>query len=112
MCASNCPPQGICGAVLGTGAGFAALPNLTTVPFTSAKTNGAPANLAASEEIQLIDSAGKVIGSPSAPNASRRRLQRLRLGDELLARATAPRGAPRSGAPRAALTRRRASASP
>jgi peptidase A4-like protein len=57
--------------ILGTGAGFAALPNLTTVPFTNAKTNGAPANLAASEEIQLIDSAGKVIGSPSAPNASR-----------------------------------------
>ena len=57
--------------ILGTGAGFAALPNLTTVAFTSAKTNGAPANLAASEEIQLIDSAGKVIGAPSAPNASR-----------------------------------------
>jgi hypothetical protein len=57
--------------ILGTGAGFAALPNLTNVPFTNAKTNGASANLSASEEIQLIDSAGKVIGTPSAPNASR-----------------------------------------
>jgi hypothetical protein len=56
--------------ILGTGAGFAALPNLTTTPFTNAKTNGAPANLKASEEIQLIDSGGSVIGSQSAPTAS------------------------------------------
>jgi hypothetical protein len=55
---------------IGTSPGLAALPNLTTVAFTNAKTNGAPANLQASEEIQLIDSAGKVIGSPSAPNGS------------------------------------------
>jgi hypothetical protein len=57
--------------IIGTGAGLASLPNLTTVPFTNATTNGAPANLTAAEEMQLIDSAGSVIGSPSAPNASR-----------------------------------------
>jgi hypothetical protein len=50
------------------GAGLAALPNLSNVPFTSATTNGANAGLKASEEIQLIDSNGKVIGSPSAPS--------------------------------------------
>jgi hypothetical protein len=55
---------------IGTSPGLAALPNLTKVPFTNAKTNGAAANLKASEEIQLIDSAGSVIGSPSAPTAS------------------------------------------
>jgi hypothetical protein len=52
------------------GAGLAALPNLTNVPFSAATTNGANAGLKASEEIQLIDSNGKVIGSPSAPNGS------------------------------------------
>jgi hypothetical protein len=52
------------------GAGLAALPNLTNVPFTSATTNGANAGLKASEEIQLIDSNGKVIGTPSSPNGS------------------------------------------
>ncbi len=56
--------------IIGTGAGFAALPNLTRVPFTNAKTNGAPANLTAPEEIQLIDANGAVIGAPSAPNAT------------------------------------------
>src|SRR5438105_4138088 len=53
-----------------SGAGLAALPNLTNVPFSNATTNGANANLKPSEEIQLIDSGGKVIGTPSAPNAS------------------------------------------
>jgi hypothetical protein len=50
------------------GAGLAALPNLSNVPFTAATTNGANAGLKASEEIQLIDSNSKVIGSPSAPS--------------------------------------------
>jgi hypothetical protein len=54
--------------LLGTNAGFAALPNLTTPAFDNATTNGLPANLQASEEIQLIDSNGGVIGSPSAPD--------------------------------------------
>src|SRR3954454_17832001 len=52
------------------GAGLAALPNLSNVPFSAATTNGANAGLKASEEIQLVDSTGKVIGTPSAPNAS------------------------------------------
>jgi hypothetical protein len=52
------------------GAGLAALPNLSNVPFSAATTNGATAGLKASEEIQLVDSTGKVIGTPSAPNAS------------------------------------------
>ncbi|HEX6458140.1 MAG TPA: G1 family glutamic endopeptidase [Thermoleophilaceae bacterium] len=53
-----------------SGAGLAALPNLTNVPFTNATTNGANANLKSSEEIQLVDSNGKVIGTPSAPNST------------------------------------------
>jgi Peptidase A4 family len=57
--------------VFGTGgAGLAALPNLTNTPFTSGTTNGANAGLKATEEIQLIDSSGKVIGTPSAPNST------------------------------------------
>jgi peptidase A4-like protein len=55
---------------IGTNAGFAALPNLTTTPFTSATTNGAPVKLSTSEQMDLIDSSGKVIGAPSAPNAA------------------------------------------
>jgi hypothetical protein len=54
--------------ILGTNAGFAALPNLTSPDFDLATTNGQPANLNSSEEMQLIDSGGKVIGSPSAPD--------------------------------------------
>lgn len=53
-----------------SGAGLAALPNLSNTPFTNATVNGANANLRASEEIQLIDSNGKVIGTPSAPNST------------------------------------------
>jgi hypothetical protein len=53
-----------------SGTGLAALPNLTNVPFSNATTDGANANLTASEEIQLIDSNGKVIGTPSAPNST------------------------------------------
>jgi Peptidase A4 family len=57
--------------VFGTGgAGLAALPNLSTNSFSLATTNGANANLKASEEIQLVDSNGRVIGAPSAPNAT------------------------------------------
>jgi hypothetical protein len=53
-----------------TGPGLASLPNLTSPAFTAATTNGANANLQAAEEIQLIDSSGNVIGTPSAPNAT------------------------------------------
>jgi hypothetical protein len=56
--------------VFGTGgAGFAALPNLTKTPFDLGTTNGAPANLKSSEQIQLVDSSSKVIGAPSAPDS-------------------------------------------
>jgi hypothetical protein len=54
--------------LLGTNAGFAALPSLTSPDFDHATVNGRPANLAASEEMQLIDSNGNVIGTPSAPD--------------------------------------------
>jgi hypothetical protein len=54
--------------ILGSKAGFAALPRLTSPAFDLAKTNGKPANLRASEEIDLVDSSGKVIGTPSAPD--------------------------------------------
>jgi hypothetical protein len=57
--------------LLGTNAGFAALPNLTNPAFTSATVNGHPAGLTAAEEMQLIDSNGHVIGAPSAPNSTR-----------------------------------------
>jgi hypothetical protein len=56
--------------VIGTNAGFAALPNLTNPAWTSATVNGASAGLKASEEMDLIDSNGNVIGAPSAPNAT------------------------------------------
>jgi len=56
--------------LIGTNAGFAALPNLTNPAWTSATTNGASAGLKASEEMDLIDSNSKVIGAPSAPNAT------------------------------------------
>jgi hypothetical protein len=54
--------------LIGTNAGFAALPNLTSPAFDLATTNGAPANLKASEEMNLIDSNSNVIGAPSAPD--------------------------------------------
>jgi hypothetical protein len=56
--------------LIGTDAGFAALPNLTTIPFTNATVNGHDANLQVSQEIDLTDSNGNVIGTPSAPNAT------------------------------------------
>jgi hypothetical protein len=54
---------------IGTNAGFAALPNLTNPGFDLGTTNGAPVKLSSSEQIQLIDSGGKVIGSPSVPDS-------------------------------------------
>ncbi len=57
--------------VFGTGgAGLAALPNLSTNSFSLAKANGANAGLNTSEEMDLIDGNGKVIGAPSAPNST------------------------------------------
>jgi Peptidase A4 family len=54
---------------IGTNAGLAALPNLTTPAFDNATVNGAPAGLRTSEQIDLVDSKGNVIGTPSAPDA-------------------------------------------
>jgi hypothetical protein len=54
----------------GSGApGTAPLPNLTKTPFDHSSTNGAPAQLKPSEEMQLVDNNGNVIGQPSAPDS-------------------------------------------
>ncbi len=55
---------------IGTNAGFAALPNLTNPAFSSGTVDGSAVKLTPSEEMQLIDSNGNVIGTPSAPNAA------------------------------------------
>ncbi len=57
--------------LIGTNAGFAALPNLTSPAFDLGTVNGAPVPLTASEQMQLIDSNGNVIGAPSAPDSDR-----------------------------------------
>jgi hypothetical protein len=49
-------------------AGLAPLPNLSSPGFDLATTNGKPANLKASEEIQLVNSKGNVFGAPSGPD--------------------------------------------
>jgi hypothetical protein len=54
--------------IIGSNAGFAALPNLTSPVFDLATTNGAPANLKSSEEMDLVDSNGNVIAAPSGPD--------------------------------------------
>jgi hypothetical protein len=54
--------------IIGTNGGFAALPNLSSPIFDHALTNGAQPKLKSSEEIQLVDSSGKVIADPSAPD--------------------------------------------
>jgi hypothetical protein len=50
---------------------LAALPNLTTPAFNNATVNGRSPIPVASEEIQLIDGSGNVIGAPSAPDPHR-----------------------------------------
>lgn len=55
--------------LIGTNAGFAALPNLTSPNFDLGTTNGASANLKSSEQMDLINSSGSVIGAPSAPDS-------------------------------------------
>ena len=55
--------------VLGTTtSGFSTLPSLTTHAFDLATANGSPVKLATSEQLELVDSNGKVIGVPSAPD--------------------------------------------
>jgi len=53
----------------GGSAGFAAMPRLTTVHFDAATVNGANANLHGAEAMQLVDGSGKVLATPSAPDA-------------------------------------------
>ena len=55
---------------IGTNAGFAALPNLTNPAWNSLTLNGANPALNTSEEMDLVDSNGNVIGAPSAPNST------------------------------------------
>ena len=55
---------------IGTNAGFSALPNLTNPGFSSGTVNGAPLTLSPAEAMELTDSAGAVIGTPSAPNSA------------------------------------------
>ena len=58
--------------VIGSGGGVTVgpLPNLTTVHFDGARTNGGNAGLKQSEAIQLVDpTSGQVLATPSAPDA-------------------------------------------
>jgi hypothetical protein len=56
--------------VVGTsGTGVGPLPNLSTVNIDLAKANNVPAGLKASEELQLIDSSGNPLSTPSAPDS-------------------------------------------
>ena len=57
--------------VFGTGgAGFAAMPNLTSPRFDNARVNKAPAALKLKEQIILVDTfSGGVVARPSAPDA-------------------------------------------
>ena len=57
--------------IISTSPGLASLPNLSTVPFDLAQVNGAAANLSSAEQIDLVDSNGSVIGTPSAPDTDR-----------------------------------------
>jgi hypothetical protein len=57
--------------ISGLNSGIAPLPNLSTAAFDNAATNGSSASLAASEEMQLTDQHGTVIGTPSAPDSER-----------------------------------------
>jgi len=54
-----------------SGAGLSSLPNLGTVHFDASTVNGASAALVPAEEMQLVDSNGKAIATPSAPDAER-----------------------------------------
>jgi hypothetical protein len=62
--------------LIGTNAGFASLPNLSNPAFDLGTTNGATVKLTSSEQMDLTDSSGKVIGT----RLRRRRIQRLHVG--------------------------------
>ena len=57
--------------LIGTdGTGLSALPNLGTVTFSGATVNGQNAALNPAEAMQLVDSNGNPIATPSAPNST------------------------------------------
>ena len=56
---------------IGTNLGISAMPKLSTVNFSGATVNGAAANLSSSEAMQLVDSSGQVLATPSNPSASK-----------------------------------------
>lgn len=53
-----------------SGAGLTALPNLSSTSFDDAMINGQAATLSSADAIDLVDSSGKVIATPSAPDAN------------------------------------------
>ena len=56
--------------IVGTSAGFAALPRLSKVIFDNASTNGGPAGLVTDEEIRLVNAnTGRVYSTPSGPDS-------------------------------------------
>ena len=56
--------------LIGTDAGFSALPNLGKVTFSAATVNGANAALSPAEAMQLVDGNNHPIATPSAPNST------------------------------------------
>jgi Peptidase A4 family len=56
---------------IGTNLGLSSMPNLSTVNFSGATVNGAPANLDSSEAMQLVNGSGQVLATPSAPSPSK-----------------------------------------
>jgi hypothetical protein len=52
-----------------SGAGLASLPNLSSPDWTNTEINGGPANLKDSEQMDLTDSNGNIIGVPSDPGS-------------------------------------------
>jgi hypothetical protein len=57
--------------IIGTGgAALAAMPNLGAVPFTSATLNGTGPGFQPADQIQLADSNGNPIATPSAPGTT------------------------------------------
>ena len=54
--------------LIGTNAGFSALPNLSPTTFDLGTANGANPHLSPSDEIQLVTQSGAVYGAPSTPD--------------------------------------------
>ncbi|HTZ07686.1 MAG TPA: G1 family glutamic endopeptidase [Acidimicrobiales bacterium] len=53
-----------------SGTGISALPDLSTTHFSDATVNGAGADLVPAEAVQLVDSSGTPLATPSAPDAA------------------------------------------